>query len=100
MTHALPRLQTLAHEALTVDQVRIRPLRDDTGNEYGARPRVRQILASSFGSDRTTSGVVPKTEFTAGAWCSRAAAGGVTVMGLGATAAESLSNSWRKWEEA
>ena len=100
MSHALPRLQSLAHEALTVDQVRIRTLRDDGGDEYRARPRVRQVLTSSCGGDGATGGVVPKTEFTAGAWRSRAAAGGLTITGLGATASESLHNFWRAWDEA
>lgn len=99
MNHDLSELQALANEGRATDPLRIREVCDEGVHAHRAGPRVRQVLGGAFGSDRTTSGVVPKTEYAEGSWYSRGSSGGMKVIGIGATAQESVNNFWRKWEE-
>jgi hypothetical protein len=100
MTHAMSRLQALAHEALTVDQARFRPLRDDGGDQHITDAYLRPIHPGTGARRGASSGVVPQTQRVDGRWRSRATSGGLTVMGLGETIEESLDNFWRSWEAA
>jgi hypothetical protein len=99
MTHDLSPVQALAPEARAAGSAWLRPLRDDGSNPYGARPRVRQVLASTRTGDFTTS-VVPETRRHGASWSARATANGMTVIGIGDSLAESLNNFWTKWEAA